>query len=77
MHEYTGIYLHAFANETCYEIGYGIATAGSSGSTGGETSSSSNNLKNINQENLLHKLERILENVRINSPDFVRHPATD
>ena len=77
MHEYHGVFLHAFANDTCYEIGYGVATAGSSGSIGGETSSSSNNLKNINQENLLHKLERILENVRINPPDFERNTATD
>jgi len=28
MHHYTGIYLHAYANDTCYEIGYGVASAG-------------------------------------------------
>jgi hypothetical protein len=77
MHEYNGKFLHAYSNETCYEIGYGVATAGSSASTGGDTSSSSSNLKNVNQENLLHKLERILENVRINPPDFERNTATD
>jgi hypothetical protein len=68
MHQYSGIYLHAFANETCYEIGYGVATAGSAVSS---------NLKSINEENLLHKLERFLDNVRINPPDFERHTATD
>jgi hypothetical protein len=75
MHEYNGIYLHAYTNDSCYEIGYGVATAGSSGSSGSATSSSSNNLKNINPENQLHKLERILENVHINPPEFERNPA--
>jgi hypothetical protein len=75
MHEYNGIYLHAYTNDTCYEIGYGVATAGFSGSSGSATSSSSNNLKNINPENQLHKLERILENVHINPPEFERNPA--
>src|SRR5579863_1884800 len=28
MHQYNGIYLHGYANETCYEIGYGVATVG-------------------------------------------------
>jgi hypothetical protein len=77
MHQYNGIYLHAYANETCYEIGYGVATAGSSVSTSGDSTNSSSNLKNINPENLLHKLERMLDNVRINSPDFERNAATD
>jgi hypothetical protein len=73
MHEYNGIYLHAFANETCYEIGYGVATAGSSLSTASTTNSAI--LKNINAENQLHKLERILENVHISPPDFERNTA--
>ena len=68
MHQYSGIYLHAFANETCYEIGYGVATAGSGGSS---------NLKSINEDNLLHKLEKFLDNVRINPPDFERNSAPD
>lgn len=68
MHQYSGIYLHAFANDTCYEIGYGVATAGA-GSTV--------NLKNINEENLLRKLERMLDNVRINPPDFEHSTSTD
>lgn len=67
MHQYSGIYLHAFANDTCYEIGYGVATAGSSAGS----------LKNINEENLLHKLEKFLDNVRINPPAFERNTATD
>lgn len=71
MHQYSGIYLHAFANDTCYEIGYGVATAGPGSST------SSGNLKNINQENLLHKLEKFLDNVRINPPAFERTTSTD
>jgi hypothetical protein len=68
MHQYSGIYLHAFTNDTCYEIGYGVATAGSN---------SSANLKNINEENLLLKLEKFLSNVRINPPDFERSIGDD
>jgi hypothetical protein len=73
MHEYNGIYLHAFTNETCYEIGYGVATAGSNAFAMSTTNSA--NLKNINPENQLHKLERILEEVHINPPDFERNAA--
>lgn len=68
MHQYSGIYLHAFTNDTCYEIGYGVATVG------GE---SSGNLKRIDPEKQLQKLERILDNVRINPPAFERSTATD
>src|SRR5438132_169962 len=67
MHHYTGIYLHAYTNDTCYEIGYGVATAGS-GALG--------SLKNINEENLLHKLEKILDNIRIAPPAFERSTAS-
>jgi hypothetical protein len=70
MHQYSGIYLHTFTNDTCYEIGYGVATAGSS------PSNSSSTLKNINEDNLLHKLEKLLENVRITQPDFERITTT-
>src|SRR6266853_2219399 len=52
MHQYNGIYLHAYANDTCYEIGYGVATAGAG------SPSAYGNLKNINEEYLLHKLEK-------------------
>ena len=68
MHQYNGIYLHAFTNDTCYEIGYGVATAGS-GSSGG--------LRNINQDNVFRKLEKFLDSVRINQPDFERTTSTD
>jgi hypothetical protein len=70
MHRYSGIYLHAYANDTCYEIAYGVASAGSNLST------SSSTLKNINEDNLLQKLEKLLENVRINQPDFERITTT-
>jgi hypothetical protein len=70
MHQYGGIYLHAYANDTCYEIGYGVAAVGSNPST------NSGNLKNINEDNLLHKLEKLLENVRISQPDFERITTT-
>ena len=70
MHEYDGIYLHAYSNDTCYEIGYGVATAGSNPST------SSGNLKNVNEDNLFRKLEKSLENVRITQPDFERITTT-
>jgi hypothetical protein len=68
MHQYSGIYLHAFTNDTCYEIGYGVATAGS----GSGSPNSSATLKNINPENILLKLEKFLDNVRINPPAFER-----
>jgi hypothetical protein len=61
MHQYDGIYLHAVVNDTCYEIGYGVATVGA-GTT--------DNLKRIDPETVLPKLERILENVRIAPPQF-------
>ncbi len=61
MHQYSGIYLHAFTNDTCYEIGYGVATVGAE---------SSSSLKKIDPEKLLQKLERIPENVRIAPPQF-------
>ena len=69
MHQYSGIYLHTFTNDTCYEIGYGVATAGSPNSSGA--------LKNINQENLLRKLEKFLDNVRIDPPAFERSTSSD
>ena len=71
MHQYSGIYLHTFTNDTCYEIGYGVATAGA----GSPNSSSA--LKNINQENLLRKLEKFLDSVRIDPPAFERSTSRD
>jgi hypothetical protein len=45
-----------------------VATAGSS---------VSGSLKNINEENLLHKLEKFLDNVHISPPGFERPTDAD
>jgi hypothetical protein len=68
LHQYSGIYLHGFANETCYEIGYGVATVGADGSS---------SLKQVDPEKLLPKLEKILDSVRIAPPDFERFTSTN
>jgi hypothetical protein len=69
LHRYTGTYLHGFANETCYEIGYGIATAGVENAGG---------LKTVNERKRMESLEKILELVRIAPPAFERDcPAVD
>jgi len=68
MHQYTGIYLHGFSNETCYEIGYGVATIGDG---------AARNIKHVDPEKLLARMEQILETVRIAPPDFERNSATD
>jgi len=68
MHEYSGRYLHAFTNDTCYEVGYGVATVGMQGDA---------HLKHIDPIELLRRLDKILDSVRINPPDFERNSATD
>jgi hypothetical protein len=68
MHQYSGVYLHTFANDTCYEIGYGVATVGADGA---------GNLKKIDPEKVLQRMERILDNVRINPPAFERANAAN
>jgi len=68
MHQYTGIYLHGFANETCYEIGYGIATIGDN---------AARNIKRVDSAKFLFRMERILDTVRIAPPEFERTTATD
>jgi hypothetical protein len=68
LHQYTGIYLHGYANETCYEIGYGVATVGAEGS---------GSLKRLDPGKLLARLEKILASVRIAPPDFERFTATE
>ena len=68
MHQYTGIYLHGFANETCYEIGYGVATVGDG---------PARNLKHVDPQKLMSRLEKILDTVRIAPPNFERFTATD
>jgi hypothetical protein len=68
MHRYTGIYLHGYANETCYEIGYGIATLGEG---------AARNIKRIDPNQQLAALEKILDTVRIAPANFERSTATD
>lgn len=68
MHQYTGIYLHGYANETCYEIGYGVATIGEG---------AARNIKRIDPNKQLAGLEKILATVRIAPPNFERFTATD
>jgi len=68
MHQYTGVYLHGYANETCYEIGYGVATIGDD---------AARNIKHIDSNRQLQRLEKILDTVRIAPPDFERFTATD
>ena len=68
MHQYTGIYLHGFANETCYEIGYGVATIGDG---------PARNLKRVDPQKLMSRLEKILDTVRIAPPNFERFTATE
>ena len=63
LHRYTGTYLHGFANETCYEIGYGVATVGFENAPG---------LKTVNERKRVESLEKILELVRIAPPAFER-----
>ncbi|HJZ63717.1 MAG TPA: hypothetical protein VKD70_05320 [Candidatus Acidoferrum sp.] len=59
MHQYSGTYFHGFAEESCYEIGYGIATAGYGAMDG---------VKKVNNEAVLKKLERILDTMNISAP---------
>jgi hypothetical protein len=59
MHQYSGTYWHGYSEESCYEIGYGIATAGYGSMDG---------LKKVNNEAVLRKLEKILDSMNINAP---------
>jgi len=59
MHQYSGTYLHGFAEESCYEIGYGIVTAGYGAMDG---------VKKVNNQAVLQKLERIIDTMTINAP---------
>jgi len=70
LHQYSGIYLHGYANETCYEIGYGVATVGSADGSQAGPYSSAGSLKRIDPEKLMPKLEKILDSVRIAPPNF-------
>jgi hypothetical protein len=57
MHQYSGTYWHGYAEESCYEIGYGIATAGYGAMDG---------VKKVNNQAVLQKLEKILDSLTIN-----------
>jgi hypothetical protein len=59
MHQYSGTFLHGYAEESCYEIGYGIATAGYGAMDG---------VKKVNDEGVLQKLDKILDSIAINLP---------
>lgn len=59
MHQYSGTYLHGHSEQSCYEIGYGIATAGYGAMDG---------IKKVNNEAVLRKLDRILDSLTINAP---------
>jgi len=51
--------LHGYAEESCYEIGYGIATAGYGAMDG---------VRKVNNQAVLQKLEKILDSLTINPP---------
>jgi hypothetical protein len=57
MHQYFGTYLHGYSEESCYEVGYGIATAGYGAMDG---------VKKVNNQAVLQKLEKILDSLTIN-----------
>ncbi|HLZ13933.1 MAG TPA: hypothetical protein VKP58_15225 [Candidatus Acidoferrum sp.] len=59
MHQFSGTYLHGYAEQSCYEIGYGLATAGYGAMDG---------VKKVNNHAVLQKLERILDSISINAP---------
>lgn len=61
MHQYSGTYLHGYAEESCYEIGYGIATAGYGAMDG---------IKKVNNQAVLKKLEKILDLLTIHPPQI-------
>jgi len=59
MHQYSGTYFHGYTEESCYEIGYGLATAGYGAMDG---------VKKVNNQSVLQKLERILDTINIKAP---------
>jgi hypothetical protein len=68
LHQYTGIYLHGYVNETCYEIGYGVVTVGVEGA---------GNLRRLDPDKRLLNLEKILASVRIVSPEFEQRAVSE
>jgi len=66
MHQFSGTYLHGYSEDSCYEIGYGIATAGYGAMDG---------VKKVNNQSVLQKLEKILDTININAPQGEATPA--
>jgi hypothetical protein len=66
MHQYSGTYLHGYTEESCYEVGYGIATDGYGAMDG---------VKKVNNQAIFQKLEKILYAIRI-SPRPLEDTAT-
>ncbi len=60
IHQFSGVYLHGYSEESCYEIGYGIATAGYGAVDG---------IRRVNSAAVLQKLERIVDAISISAPD--------
>jgi len=60
MHQFSGTYLHGYAEDSCYEIGYGVATAGHGAVNG---------IKKVNSQAVLQKLEKIVDSISINAPN--------
>jgi hypothetical protein len=55
-HEYFGKYFHGYSQGSCYEIGYGVVTAGGSNLAG---------LKELNTDAVLQRLEKIVDTISI------------
>lgn len=58
-HQFEGTYYHGFSGGTCYELGYGIATAGYGNVQG---------LKRVNHQEVTSTLEQILQSVVVQPP---------
>jgi len=59
MHQYSAVYYHGFSKGYCYELGYGLATAG----FGAE-----DDLKQVDSEKVYSILEKILRTVKVRPP---------
>ena len=65
-HQYGAIYLHAYSEGICYEIGYGVATAGY-GSVDG--------IKQVDQGEVISILERILKGTIVRRAEDQPRPS--
>ena len=59
IHQFSGVYLHGYSEESCYEIGYGVATAGYGAVDG---------IRKVNSAAVQQKLETIVNSISINAP---------